>query len=188
MKNIMCIKIQKIIAGFLFALLINLPAFAINEEAINLYNNGIELTGKEKYKEAAEKFQKALEKDPNFIDAYYNLGILYEFRGDDEKAVNIFSKALRLNPEDYEIMYKLAVINYNLENFEQAEEYMKKIPPENMNYKRLVEFMSDPSENVHNVNRNDLEVAVKEETEDDILNKMDGPKSCESIEKVISEI
>ena len=65
--------------------LINLPSYAdLAEDAKMQYNQGIEYYKVGTYDKAAECFKNATELDPNFIDAYFNLGSLMEYLKNDE--------------------------------------------------------------------------------------------------------
>lgn len=50
------------------------------------------------YTDAANEFNTIIEKDPNFADAHYGLGVIYESQGDLIKARAEWRKAIRLNP------------------------------------------------------------------------------------------
>lgn len=173
-----------------FAIIAQSASQAYNTDAINTYNKGIELTSKEKYEEAINYFKKSIEKDPSFVDAYYNLGVLQEFRGDNKKAAETFKKVLKYNPKDYEVIYKLATLHYIMENLEKAEEFMEQIPPEDPNYNRLVEFMADPEKNIHDVNRQSdkNKKNEKDDENDDFTDKLKGPDACEPLEKTTSNL
>ena len=41
-------------------------------------------------------FKKAIEIDPNRIEAYNNLGILYSISGEQEEAITVFKKAIEI--------------------------------------------------------------------------------------------
>jgi len=47
----------------------------------------------EQYREAAGKFQEAIDDDPGFLEAYFNLGMMYERLKETDKALEIFRKA-----------------------------------------------------------------------------------------------
>ena len=77
---------------------------------------------------AISYFQKTLEINPNCADAYVNLGKIYELSSPDT-ANDYFSKALKIEPDNYKAVFSQANIalraeNYDLalELFEQAEE------------------------------------------------------------------
>lgn len=37
--------------------------------------------------------------NPSYVEAYHNLGVCYDFKGDKSKALTSFGKALKINPE-----------------------------------------------------------------------------------------
>lgn len=50
------------------------------------------------YADAVNEFNTIIEKDPNFADAHYGLGVIYESQGDLIKARAEWRKAIRINP------------------------------------------------------------------------------------------
>ena len=52
----------------------------------------------EKYDKAIEYYSKALEIDPNFIDAYISLGFTYTIKGDYQQAMVYLQQAIKMNP------------------------------------------------------------------------------------------
>ena len=57
-----------------------------------------------KYQKALQSFNKALELDPNNVEAWYNKGRVLEDIGKDQEALKCFNKALELDP-DFELNY-----------------------------------------------------------------------------------
>ncbi len=53
----------------------------------------------QKYDAAIRDFEKALKIDPNNPEIYYNLGIVYEAKNMNEKAGEMYRRALELNPD-----------------------------------------------------------------------------------------
>jgi|GEM_PF-3549644 len=168
-------------AGAILFFCLQSGCLAFSEKAIDSYNKAIKLTEKEKYEKAIDYFKKSVKIEPSFADAYFNLGILYEFLGEYEKAVETFEKVLQYNPEDYEAMYKLATIHYMLKNYDISEEFVEKIPPENPNFQNVVDFMAHAEERMHNVNRNN-------DDEKDIKDKINGPRSCKPLGRKYPDI
>jgi tetratricopeptide (TPR) repeat protein len=64
--------------------------------ATNLYQQG-------KMDEAERAFKHVLTLDTKSVDAYFNLGVLAETRGDYSSALNNYQIASRLNPDDAEL-------------------------------------------------------------------------------------
>ncbi len=158
--------------------------FAYGEDAVQAYNKGIQMTEREKYDKAIKYFQEAVSEDPRFVDAYYNLGILEEFRGNNKEAIEALEKAYKYKPDDYEIVYKLATLHYISKNLEEAEIYIKKIPPENPHFEEIVRFMSDPGKNIFSVSR---QSEIKE-PEIDIKKMTNGPISCKTRVNNVTEL
>lgn len=96
---------------------------------------------------AKEKFQKARELEPNYLQAYYEEGLLWEkggnhLSGDEEKALELYSKILEINEKnlvpatnyekkllqfDYVLLYnQLAGIYFRKGAYEIATNYCKK--------------------------------------------------------------
>ncbi|HEY9608540.1 tetratricopeptide repeat protein, partial [Allocoleopsis sp.] len=54
-----------------------------------------------RYKEAMANFEKALEINPNHVNAIYNKGYCYARQGKVTPAVNYIEQAIKLNPDKY---------------------------------------------------------------------------------------
>ena len=67
-------------------------AFAYSTEGAMYYNEGLDLYSRGEYGKAIESFKSAVAKDPDFVDAYYNLGALYEFLKSYQSAIASYSK------------------------------------------------------------------------------------------------
>ncbi|MBN9394966.1 MAG: tetratricopeptide repeat protein [Candidatus Melainabacteria bacterium] len=81
------------------------------DEAQRLYSEG-------RSDEAQRAFQSILSRDPNNVDALYNLGVISEEKGNVEAALVNYRKALSLNPQDGEI--KQAVLALESKKSAQA--------------------------------------------------------------------
>ena len=51
-----------------------------------------------KYDEALDGYQQALLRNPYYVEAYCNIGVIYKNLGDLDKAVFYYDKALAVNP------------------------------------------------------------------------------------------
>ena len=96
------------------------------------YNKGIELYQMGSYEQAAECFKKATEYDPNYIDAYFNLGSLMEYLKQDDEALNAFKQIILRKPDDYEAVYKAAELSKKLGNIDKAKMYLTLIPTDSL--------------------------------------------------------
>jgi len=92
------------------------------------YNKGVDLYQQGQFERAIEAFKSATQLDPNYIDAYYNLGALLEYLKQDEAALNAFKQIILRKPDDYESVYKAAEISNKLGDTEKARMYLTLIP------------------------------------------------------------
>ncbi|GKT08719.1 response regulator [Desulforhabdus sp. TSK] len=71
-----------------------------NQENIHIFNNyGINLRRKGLYKESENIYKKCIEILPDSFVLYFNLGMVYNQRGNYVNAMKMFKKTLHLNPE-----------------------------------------------------------------------------------------
>lgn len=62
---------------------------------------GLCLARLEHVKEAKPYFEKVLQMDKEHADAYYNLGVAYVFEENKEKALALFKKATKIQPDHF---------------------------------------------------------------------------------------
>ena len=141
-NNNLKIEIDKIInlykqKNFREALILSNKVIEKNKNIPFLLNlNGLINLSLEKWQNAIFAFKKALDSDDKFVEAYNNIGVAYSHIGDDKKAVENYTLAIRLKKDyangynnlasHYDDLgqYSEAVINYN---------YALKFNPENLN-------------------------------------------------------
>lgn len=105
-------------------------AAEINTDAILQYNKGIDFYKTGQYDEAITSFKTAISLDPNYIDAYYNLGLVLEYLQQDDAALAVFKQIIVRKPEDYDSVYKAAWISTRLGECQKAKTYLSIIPPD----------------------------------------------------------
>ncbi len=70
-----------------------------NEILANAYvNSGVEWLRKCRLRIAIDRFQKAIQNDPDFETPYYNTGLIYYHMGKMPKAINWCKQAVHINP------------------------------------------------------------------------------------------
>ena len=82
------------------------------------YNQGIDFYKLGMYERAIESFRSAIRTSPDYIDAYYNLGTVLEYLKQYAEALNVYNQVYVRNPNDYEVIYKIALMNSKLENYD----------------------------------------------------------------------
>ncbi len=105
---------------------------AIATDAKLQYNKGIDYYQLGQFEESASCFKKAIELDPNYIDAYYNLGSILEYLKQDEAALAVFKQIILRKPDDYESVYKAAALSKKLGEYDKAKMYLTLIPTDTL--------------------------------------------------------
>jgi tetratricopeptide (TPR) repeat protein len=65
---------------------------------------------------AIDAYERALALDPTYPNAHYNLGLIYEDRGDWTNARRMFEQALKVNPADKDAKMLLGKAQEQLDN------------------------------------------------------------------------
>lgn len=90
------------------------------------YNEAVKLGDQEKYKEAIELLDKAIDKDPGFLDAFIQRGY-YQMNLDNYLlAAKDFERALSIDPRNTLALYDLGSCMYGLNDFNAALKYYNK--------------------------------------------------------------
>jgi tetratricopeptide (TPR) repeat protein len=92
------------------------------KQALKEFKKAAEAAKDGENEKAVGHLQKAIEIDPEYIEAYNNLGTRYVIAGQLEKAVAAFRKGLALDPSAAMIESNLAIALINLKEFAGAEE------------------------------------------------------------------
>ena len=120
---------KKIFVTTAFSLAISISAFAVEIpiDAKLDYNQGIDFYKLGMYERAIECFRRATRTYPDYIDAYYNLGTVLEYLRNYSEAKNVFKQVYLRNPNDYEVIYKLASLSAKIDDYTKAAEYLNLI-------------------------------------------------------------
>ena len=128
---------KRILATILLSLLMAATyAAEIPIDAKLDYNQGIDFYKLGMYERAIESFRSAIRTYPDYIDAYYNLATILEYLKQYAEALNIYKQVYLRNPNDYEVIYKLASMSSKIEDYTKAAEYLRLIPQSSSYYAR----------------------------------------------------
>lgn len=94
----------------------------------SLYNLGLKSYEQGDLKSAISFFKRAIDLDPEFVDAYYNLGAIFKKQKDFSLAINALQRAHNINPKDYEVAFELASCYFEEKNYQSAKQYFSLIP------------------------------------------------------------
>ena len=123
-------KYKRIIATlFILGCLTVIPTFADDMTEAKLeYNKGIDFYKIGQYDRSMDAFRKAINLDPEYIDAYYNLGSILEYLEQYEAALTVFKQIIVRKPTDYDAVYKAAMLSNKLGYTDKAKSYLALIP------------------------------------------------------------
>jgi len=62
------------------------------------FNSGVSFYNQREFSKAIQAYQKVIELDPTYVEAYNNLGIIYQMIGDVERAFESYQKSTKINP------------------------------------------------------------------------------------------
>lgn len=93
------------------------PPMSIAEE---LYSRGVLAENKKQYDAAITFFDKAIELNPTYADAYLELGSVYYAVGNFDKQLEMYQKAALYAPRDFDILYYLATAYEDKGMYDQA--------------------------------------------------------------------
>ncbi len=135
------------------------PAYEPRTEAKLEYNQGIDFYKIGQYDRAMASFRQAINIDPNYIDAYYNLGSILEYLKQDEAALAVFKQIIVRKPDDYESVYKAANLSNKLGQTDKAKSYLSLIPPESSIYTRAQQLATSMNTDMQTIKADEAKAA-----------------------------
>lgn len=114
--------------------------FNPSNEAKLEYNRGMDYYKLGQYDRSMASFRRAIELDPNYIDAYYNLGSILEYLHQEDAALAIFKQIIVRKPDDYEALYKAAFLSNKMGENDKAKSYLSLIPSTNSIFSKAQEL------------------------------------------------
>jgi tetratricopeptide (TPR) repeat protein len=98
----------------------DLPGVRRLADAREPYNHGVQLLEQERPREAAEAFEEALRRAPDFVDARYNLGLALLRMDRSRDAVAPLRSVVAARPADQDAHYALASAYFHQQQYPQA--------------------------------------------------------------------
>ncbi len=90
-------------------------AIAVKElSATDWFEKGVKFYGPGNFKEALNAYNKAIQLNPQYAEAYIGRGAAYADLGNNQQAINDFSKAIELKPRSAEAYYNRGATYYRL--------------------------------------------------------------------------
>ncbi|MGV8123890.1 MAG: diguanylate cyclase [Candidatus Xenobiia bacterium LiM19] len=119
--------VVRVVKLVLLLLLLSTSAFAISEEVMSLYSDALKDYKEGRLPDAAKKFERILEKDPSFIEAYNDSGCCHLSMGDSARAIALFNRGLSIKPNDKTILFNLGKAYEGEKNYSQAVEIYERV-------------------------------------------------------------
>jgi Flp pilus assembly protein TadD len=89
-----------------------------------------------KVHEATLLYERARQKDPRLHHVCRRLAVLYDRQGNFVRAQQEYEQALRLTPDDADLLNDLGYSHYSRGNWEEAEKYLRKSVDKNPKHER----------------------------------------------------
>ncbi|UUC47374.1 tetratricopeptide repeat protein [Flavobacterium cerinum] len=98
-----------------------------NEDYNQHYNYANTLRWLGYYDEAKKHLKIALDKNPNYAEAWKNLGEIYSKKGDTDKEINCYKNALAINPKLAPALMSMGIaLIREMQNFDEGIKYLEK--------------------------------------------------------------
>jgi len=81
----------------------------MEESVEDLYVRALDLTLEKSYAEAVAAFEKVIERDPKYMDAYHGLAMTWMQMGNLDQAIAVEQRALVVNPDEQMSFSNLSV-------------------------------------------------------------------------------
>ena len=108
---------------------------SVAKKILTHFNRGVYFTQERDLGKAVQAYNKVLELEPNYVEAYNNLAIVYQEMGDLEKARLAYQKSIELNPRYEKAYNNLGILLYIQGRYEESIGAFQKalaINPHNM--------------------------------------------------------
>ena len=96
------------------------------DDPLLLNSHAVCLANCSRYDEALKAARRALALEPDFVDAYSNMGLMLRSIGRPDAAIACFAAALQINAEHADTLSNMAVAFYDLGLTEDASSYFRK--------------------------------------------------------------
>lgn len=83
-------------------------------------HRGMAFFAQNKYEEALSDFMESVKKDDANFRSFYYIGIVYSLQGKNESAIEYFDKSLARNEYQSHVLYRRALTQYYLRNYEES--------------------------------------------------------------------
>lgn len=107
----------------------------IGSEVVIHFNQGVDFQRRRENLKAIQSYQKVVQLDPTYTEAYNNLGIVYQEIGEFDKALQTYQRAIEINPRYEKTFNNLGILLLLKGHHEESIEVFQKalaINPDNV--------------------------------------------------------
>ena len=90
-------------------------------DAVEIYNEGLDLAAGGDYAAAVERFRSAIDRDPDFADASFNLAVTYRKLGLHERAATVLENLVTRHPGNPDYLFALGHARFSSGDLGAAE-------------------------------------------------------------------
>lgn len=94
-------------------------------DAYEYFQSGISFFDQKDFDQALAAFQKAVKEKPDFAEAYYNIGIIYDLQGKPSEAVKAYEKVIQIDPNVGNVLENLAQDCNRIGEIRKGMDYIK---------------------------------------------------------------
>ncbi len=103
-------------------------------ESRELFEMGFSFYKEEKYKEALTYFDKSIDKNPTYENAWFNKALCHSKFNQHIEAIKAYDKTIELKSDFHDVWYNKGISQYNLELYDNAIESFDKAIDKNSMY------------------------------------------------------
>jgi len=118
----------------------------IPSEETDFFASGMKFFDDNEFEQAAVQFRKALDEEPNDMEARLKIAEILDIQGKTDEAVSEYNKVIEINPLDPRPYKSLAVLFEQKNDFEAACSFYEKFlenAPKDEKYRRIQERLED---------------------------------------------
>ena len=95
-------------------------------DVLTHFNLAIHFYNQRETLKAIQAYRKVIELDPNYVEAYNNLGVIYQKIGDFDRAFEAYHRSIAINPRYEKAHNNLGILLYLNGRYEEAREAFQK--------------------------------------------------------------
>ncbi len=124
-----------------FLIIGSLTAQAQNYEAAQVYNQGLKLYNQGNTSAALDLFETAIQRDPTYQNAYFNMGTIHFKEKRYSQAETAFHRLVELNPRDDQAKFSLGLVYEHQGKTVEARNILRFITPQDTYYLKAQELL-----------------------------------------------